>query len=226
MNELENNNIKRTRQRELLQKFIDRPVEFLIRRNISPNLLSYLGFICSLAAAFLIVIGMVHYPFWISWPVPFLIFWSGTFDIFDGEVARRASEESKAGAYLDSNLDRLSDIVIILGLIYGGLVDFLLGFIVMFLIIMISYTRSRAENEGINMEGVGIMERAERLIIFIVAISIETYVYFLTGLITGTPWPWFFPIFMYAFALSLAITLVQRVIFTFKNLRKLEAEAK
>ena len=35
---------------------------------------------------------------------------------------------------------------------------------IIFLIIMISYTRSRAENEGVDMKGVGFMERAERLI--------------------------------------------------------------
>ncbi|MFX1259344.1 MAG: CDP-alcohol phosphatidyltransferase family protein [Promethearchaeota archaeon] len=217
---------KRIRQREFLNKFIDRPTEFFIRHNISPETLSYLGFICSLIAAFLIAIGMVHFPFWFSWPVPFLMFWSGAFDIFDGEVARRTGKESKSGAYLDSNLDRLSDIIIIFGLIYSELVDFLLGFIVIFLVIMISYTRSRAEKEGANMKGVGIMERAERILILIIAISIESWVFYLTNLIIGRPWPWFFLIFMYLFTLSLAITLFQRIIFSFKKLRKLKNKEK
>ena len=53
---------------------------------------------------------------------------------------------------IDSNLDRLSDAVIILGLIYGGFVHFLLGYVIMFLIIMISYIRARAENEVINLK--------------------------------------------------------------------------
>jgi phosphatidylglycerophosphate synthase len=216
---------KREKQREILHKFIDGPVDFLIKHNISPNLLSYIGFVCSLIAAFLIAIGFVHFPIWFSWIIPFLIFWSGTFDVFDGEVARRTKGESQSGAFLDSNLDRLSDVALILGLIYANLICFLLGFIFLFLIIMVSYTRSRAENEGVDMKGVGFMERAERVIYLMFIISIESWIYFLFWIFPENQIffllsKYFFSIFMLIFLLLLIITLVQRFVFTAKELKK------
>lgn len=223
MNELEERT-KREKQRDLLHNFIDRPVDFLIKHNVSPNLLSYIGFVCSLIAAFLIAIRFVYLPVWFSVFVPFFIFWSGALDTLDGEVARRTTGESQSGAFLDSNLDRLSDIALILGMIYGNLIHFLFGFVIIFLIIMISYTRSRAENEGVDMKGVGFMERAERLIYLMFILSLESWIHFLY---------WIFPenqilflisvysflIFMIIFILLLILTLIQRFVYTYKDLR-------
>jgi archaetidylinositol phosphate synthase len=222
---------KRDRQREALERFIEGPVEFLIRHNISPNLLSVIGFLCSLLAAFFIAIGATHFPIWFAWPAPFLIFWSGVFDVFDGEVARKTRGESQTGAFLDSNLDRLSDAALILGMIYGKLIDFLLGFTILFLIIMISYTRSRAENEGVNMKGVGLMERAERLVYIMFILSLENWIYYLSRIFT---WnlvllflaEFFFLTFILIFTGLLCLTLIQRFVFTFKDLRKSEVKEK
>ncbi|MFX0105127.1 MAG: CDP-alcohol phosphatidyltransferase family protein [Candidatus Hodarchaeota archaeon] len=236
MSDLEHHNKKRANQKQLVNKFIDGPVNFLIRHNFTPNILSFIGFLFSLGATFLIAINFIYNFFWFAWLVPFLMFWAGGFDVFDGEVARRTGKLTKTGAFLDSNLDRLSDAIMIFGLIYGGLINFVLGYFIMFLILMISYIRARAENEGIDMKGVGFMERAERLIIIMVALSIETWVYHFSGFITGTPWlvsnplitsipvTWFFLFFVIGFTLLLIITLVQRLIFTFKSLSKVDAQ--
>lgn len=228
MNSLEAKN-KRERQRETLEKFIDSPVDFLVRHNISPNLLSYIGFFCSLAAAFFIAIGATYFPIWFAWPAPFLIFWSGVFDVFDGEVARKRGEETQAGAFLDSNLDRLSDAAIILGMIYGNLIHFLLGFFILFLILMISYTRSRAENEDVDMKGVGLMERAERLVYIMFILSFENWIYFLSlifvkNLILLFLTEYFFLFFILVFTGLLILTIGQRIVFTYKALRKSEVK--
>ena len=215
---------KREKQREILNKFIDNPVKFLIKHNVSPNILSYIGFFCSVLAAFFIAIGSIHYPIWFSWPAPFLIFWAGVFDVFDGEVARRTKGASPAGAFLDSNLDRLSDAVLIFGLIYSNLIDYLLGFLILFLVVMISYTRSRAENEGIDMKGIGLMERAERIIYIMFLISIESWVYFLTVIVYGEPFTLFFSIAVLVFVGLLILTLFQRFVFTFKTLKNKDSE--
>ncbi len=224
-------NRKRVKQKQFANKFIDGPVEFLIKHNISPNTLSYLGFFCSLGAAFLIVLGFIHHFFWFAWLVPFLLFWAGAFDVFDGEVARRTDNITKSGAFLDSNLDRLSDAVLILGLIYGGFVHFLLGYVIMFLIIMISYIRARAENEGINMKGIGFMERAERLIFLMIALTLETWFYYFSELMTGKPWTiynpiitskpvtWFFLFFILGYTFLLILTVGHRLLYTFKFLK-------
>jgi archaetidylinositol phosphate synthase len=150
------------------------------------------------------------------------MFWSGAFDVFDGEVARRTGVISKSGAFLDSNLDRLSDALLVLGLILGGYVNFVVGFVILFLIIMISYIRSRAENEGIDMKGVGFMERAERLIILWFAFITEYWIYFLSKLYYGTPFPFFFPVFTLLFVGLLLLTIIQRLLFSFKELSTIE----
>ena len=196
MNEPENSHNKQENQRRILHKFIDHPVKFLIKHNVTPNQISFYGFACSIIFVVLLSFGILHFSIWWGWIGPFFLFWAGTFDVLDGEVARRTKRNTKAGAFLDSNLDRVSDALIVLGMIFGNLIDYLTGFILLFLIIMISYIRARAENEGVEMAGIGFMERAERLIILFFAFILEIWVHYLTGLIFGSPSLLFFHIFI------------------------------
>lgn len=219
-------NDKRSNQRRIIGKVIDLPVNFLIKHKFSPTILSYMGFLCSVSVAFLLSIGGLHFPFYTAWMVPFILFWAGAFDVFDGEVARRTNSNSKAGAFLDSNLDRLSDAALIIGLTLGNYLHYILGYILLFLVIMISYIRARAENEGIDMMGVGFMERAERLVILWLAFMAEWWIYTFTKLILGTPFTLFFPIFILFFTGLLILTIVQRLIFSFKALNKLDEQNK
>ena len=218
MSEKELVNNKRANQRKILDRFIDHPVNYLIKHKFTPNILSYLGFLFSVGAAFFLAIGCIH-NFWLSWTIPFLMFWAGAFDVFDGEVARRTGNLSKSGAFLDSNLDRLSDAVIILGLIFSKLINYIIGYIMLFLVIMISYIRARAENEGIDMKGVGFMERAERLILLWFAFIAEFFIYYFTDIILGAPFTLFFPIFVLFYIGLLIVTVIQRLIFSFKSLK-------
>jgi archaetidylinositol phosphate synthase len=229
---------KRTRQREISNRYINRPVEFLIKHNLTPNMISFIGFSLTLTGSFLVSIGWLYASLWFSWIVPAFLGLAGAFDLFDGEVARRTGNETPAGAYLDSNLDRLSDAILILGLIYGGLINFLLGYILLFLVIMISYTRSRAENEGINMKGVGFMERAERILFLLFTISIELIFYFSTLMMYGEPFTVYIPLItrvpvtpifligIIIFIFTLVYTIIQRLSFTFRNLKNSNVTSK
>ncbi|MFW9784794.1 MAG: CDP-alcohol phosphatidyltransferase family protein [Candidatus Heimdallarchaeota archaeon] len=217
---------KRENQRRILDKFIDRPVNYLIKKKLSPNFLSYIGFLFSVSTAFFISIGALHFPIWLAWIVPFLMFWAGAFDVFDGEVARRTGHNSRAGAFLDSNLDRVSDTLIVLSLVFGNYIDYLSGYILLFLIIMISYIRARAENEGVDMKGVGFMERAERLIIMWGAFITEFWIFYLSNLIYGFPFKWFLQIFVIVFMGLLALTILQRFFYSLKSLRKIDKRIK
>ena len=215
-------NNKQVNQRKILNKFIDRPVKFLIKHNITPNQLSFFGFICSLIFTVLLSFNVLHFSLWWGWIGPFFLFWAGAFDVFDGEVARRTEKNTKAGAFLDSNLDRVSDGLIVIGMILGNLIDYITGFILIFLMIMISYIRARAENEGIEMIGIGLMERAERLIILFCAFITEIWVYYFTLTFFGHPSPLFFQIFIAVFILLLIITVLQRFIYSYENLKRLD----
>ncbi|MFX1503512.1 MAG: CDP-alcohol phosphatidyltransferase family protein [Promethearchaeota archaeon] len=220
---------KRNNQRRFLNKFVDYPVKILIKHGFTPNILSFFGFSCSIVVGVLLAYGGLHFPFQIAWIVPFTMFWAGAFDVFDGEVARRTQNISKSGAFLDSNLDRLSDAILVLGLILGGYFNknsyfnYIIGFAILFLIIMISYIRARAENEGIEMKGVGFMERAERLIILWLAFITEFWIYFISNLLYGAPFTLFFPIFTIVFIGLLILTVIQRLVYSFKALSKNES---
>ncbi|MFX0072221.1 MAG: CDP-alcohol phosphatidyltransferase family protein [Candidatus Hermodarchaeota archaeon] len=224
---------KRARQVEFSSRIIARPVEFLIKHNVSPNKISYIGFLLSIMAALLIGLGFVYYSIYLAWIIPFLLFWAGAFDLFDGEVARKTNNVTESGAFLDSNLDRLSDAILILGLTFGGLINYFLGFLLLFLVIMISYIRSRAENEGVQMKGIGIMERGERILLLLFGIILEMIFYYITFLILGFPIVIHIPfisrvpitpvflVFIILYTIAIFYTVIQRLVHTFKSLKTL-----
>ncbi len=94
-----------------------------------------------------------------------LLLASGFFDVVDGQVARITGTSSKRGAFLDSVFDKIAEVAIFLGIMVGGHADPYLVLLAISLSLLVSYTRSRAESLGIKLQGVGIGERAERLLV-------------------------------------------------------------
>jgi archaetidylinositol phosphate synthase len=90
---------------------------------------------------------------------------SGFFDIVDGSVARVMKKSTTKGAFLDSNFDKVSEALIFIGIAIGGLSNPILAMIALSTSILVSYLRAKAESLGIELKGVGIGERAERLLI-------------------------------------------------------------
>lgn len=90
---------------------------------------------------------------------------SGFFDIVDGSVARVSKRSTSKGAFLDSNFDKISEALIFIGIAIGGLSSPILAMIALSTSILVSYIRARAESLGIELKGIGIGERAERLLI-------------------------------------------------------------
>jgi archaetidylinositol phosphate synthase len=94
---------------------------------------------------------------------------SGLMDVIDGAVARTAGKVSLRGAFMDSNLDRLAEVFIYAGIAGSGTVVPILPILALAFSLLVSYARARAEGLGLKAEGVGIGERAERLIVLSVA---------------------------------------------------------
>ncbi|MFL6491773.1 MAG: CDP-alcohol phosphatidyltransferase family protein [Nitrososphaera sp.] len=90
---------------------------------------------------------------------------SGFFDIVDGSVARATKNMSRGGAFLDSVFDKLAEVIIFGGIALGQLADSFWCLVALGLSLLVSYTRARAESLGEKLKGVGIGERAERLLI-------------------------------------------------------------
>jgi archaetidylinositol phosphate synthase len=94
-----------------------------------------------------------------------LLLVSGFFDMVDGAVARVTKQESKKGAFLDSAFDKIAEVSIFGGIAVGGLANPVWSMVALGLSLLVSYTRARAESLGVQLKGVGIGERAERMLI-------------------------------------------------------------
>lgn len=134
----------------------------LARRGISPNTITVLGFAFNVVTAGILATGHL------TWGGT-LLFLSGMFDMLDGALARVTSRQSDFGAFLDSLLDRYSEAMIMLALIFVFTVRHetlivLLVYAVAVGSILTSYARARAEGLGISAK-VGVAPRPERIII-------------------------------------------------------------
>jgi phosphatidylglycerophosphate synthase len=93
---------------------------------------------------------------------------AGFFDVVDGAVARVTKRTSALGGYLDSVLDKVSEIIIFTGILIGSFTNPVLVLVALSLSLLVSYTRARGEGLGVDLKGKGIAERAERIIIIVV----------------------------------------------------------
>jgi archaetidylinositol phosphate synthase len=97
-----------------------------------------------------------------------LVILAGFFDVLDGAVARATGKTSPRGAFLDSTLDRLSETLIFLGILLGNYTAPLFVLLALALSLLVSYTRAKADALGVNLAGVGVGERSERLVVLVV----------------------------------------------------------
>ncbi len=140
----------------------------LVRLRITPNVLTLVGFLVSLAVAF----AFAKSEEGDFTTAGFILILAGLFDMVDGLVARATQKTSKFGAFFDSIMDRYSDLTLYLGLIiYYGRHDrmtyvVLVG-IVMMASVLISYARARAECVIPECK-VGFMERPERIVLLLI----------------------------------------------------------
>jgi CDP-diacylglycerol--glycerol-3-phosphate 3-phosphatidyltransferase len=137
-------------------------VKPLARRGVTPNAVTVVGFVFNVITAAILATGHLSAG-------GALLLLSGIFDMLDGALARVSKRQSKFGAFLDSLLDRYSEAIILLALIFvftvhGNVLAVLLVYAVAVGSILISYARARAE--GLGLDGaVGIAPRPERVII-------------------------------------------------------------
>lgn len=129
-----------------------------------------------------------------------LLLISGFFDIVDGQVARYTNRISKSGGFLDSIFDKIAEVAIFFGILLGGYTEPYLVILAISLSLLVSYTRAKADTLGIKLQGIGIGERAERLLV----IAIVGMLGFMEAAIIIV-------------IIIAAITLVQRIIVLAKN---------
>jgi CDP-diacylglycerol---glycerol-3-phosphate 3-phosphatidyltransferase len=147
-------------------RILDPLTDWLAERRVHPNLLTTLGFLVTIGAAWAFHRHAMH-------TAGFLVLLGGFFDILDGRVARLTGLGSKFGAFYDSTLDRVSEIAVYFGILslynsyrqeVGDVGMIYLVMLAMAGSLMVSYTRARAEALGLDCK-VGLMPRAERVVL-------------------------------------------------------------
>ena len=166
----------------------------LLRAHVRPNHLTLVGLGVSILAACAFAQGSLRTG-------AALLTLAGLFDFFDGSLARLANSVSAFGAFLDSVVDRYSDLVVLLGVVlyYHRGADTTGVFLTMVALvgtIMTSYTKARAQSIGVACE-IGLIERPERLIVLIAGAAFNVL----------TP-------AMIALAVLTNLTALQRILYT------------
>jgi CDP-diacylglycerol---glycerol-3-phosphate 3-phosphatidyltransferase len=176
-------------------RFLDliRPfVHLLSKMKVRPNTLTATGWALSVGAGVLFGLGYIK-------SAGALMLLAGLFDTLDGAVARHSGQTTVFGAFFDSTLDRLSESIIFMGIIYfyataASPYAALLAATAMTFSLMTSYARARAEGLGYKCQ-VGLLERPGRVLI----LSIFSIFGFMTAGVA-------------AVAAGAAITTVQRIL--------------
>lgn len=153
---------------EASQRILDALVRLLARLNPNPNLLSVIGLGINVLAAVLYGYGQFFYA-------GLVMIFANIFDLFDGRVARLTGRVTRFGAFLDSSLDRLSDMLVFLGIIifysrdteYHSTLYAALTGAALIGSVMVSYTSARAESL-IPKCDVGFLRRPERVVLLII----------------------------------------------------------
>jgi CDP-diacylglycerol--glycerol-3-phosphate 3-phosphatidyltransferase len=152
----------------LAQRIIDAFVRWLAHGHINPNILTVIGVSLNVGCGLLFGMGRFF-----SAGIALIV--ANLFDMLDGQVARLSGRVTRFGGFLDSSLDRLSDMVVFVGLMvfyardtvdHSTLNVFLAGAGLMGSV-MVSYASARAESL-IPKCDVGFLRRPERVVLFII----------------------------------------------------------
>ena len=186
-----------------LDPFLQGTSRFVYRLGLRPNTLTFIGAGLNGVSAWALAKGE-----WLQGCA--LIVLAGFFDILDGAVARNCKQASAFGSFLDSVLDRYSDLSLLVGLLIfysrQGLVLYqvLLGLAIMGTA-LVPYTRARAETL-IPRCNVGVMERPERILLIFLGAAVESLM----------------PVVIWILAILTNVTVFQRIHYTWRQMREKE----
>ena len=147
--------------RESLKPYLQSIGKVFASTGISPNVWTVIGLIFAFVSS--LIYGLKFEYSLILGGAILLI--SGFFDIVDGQVARYTNKITKSGGFLDSVFDKIAEVSIFFGILIGGYAEPYLVFLAVTLSLLVSYTRAIADTLTIKLQGIGIGERAERLLV-------------------------------------------------------------
>lgn len=126
--------------------------------NVNPNVITFSGLAASFISLAFAATGSYIFA------IPILVVISGVTDVLDGAVARVKGKTSTWGSIFDSFCDRVTEANYFISLMLLG-VNHLLTSSAITVSLLISYLRALGEWRGVKLEGVGILEHGERMIL-------------------------------------------------------------
>lgn len=197
-------------------RIINAMVHALASAGVHPNILTTIGVTINVGCG--VLFGMGEF-FWAG----IVLIIANLFDMLDGNVARLTGNVTKFGGFLDSSLDRLSDMVSLLGIMifYAGntpqhsILNVFLAGTGLIGSVMVSYTTARAESLGVKAN-VGFLQRPERIVLLIIgALSThwESASFFANRM----------PQVLWVLAIASIWTFVQRMFYTWTEFKRIEA---
>ncbi|MCX8185768.1 MAG: CDP-alcohol phosphatidyltransferase family protein [Sulfolobales archaeon] len=169
------------------------------RLGVSPDLLTALGLAAALAT-------IPSGAFRLYWLIPTLMVVSAVLDWMDGAVARATSKASALGAFMDSFCDRVSDASYLIAFNFLGINTYLILAAIP-TSFLVSYIRCRAESLGVRLEGIGLFERGERVLMTV-----------LIGLVTLTVGVLVGECLLAVMVMLNTLTIIQRLVHVIKVL--------
>ena len=157
----------------MMQRFFHWPyraiLAFLLWTGIRPWQLTLLSLAFTVVAGALVVVGA-----WLA--AGFAVFLASCADVFDGSVARHRGEAKRSGAFMDSVLDRVSDMVLFSCLFWalaadGERVPAALALLTLVVSLSVSHVRAEAEAAGVRLTE-GLFQRLERMLAMIVGLLV------------------------------------------------------
>jgi phosphatidylglycerophosphate synthase len=142
---------------------------FLLWTGIRPWQLTLLSLGLNVVTGVLIVTGQ-----WFAAGCVLIL--AGACDVFDGSVARHRGEARRTGAFMDSVLDRVSDMILFSCLFWrlaadGESLEAGLALVTLVVSLAVSHVRAEAEASGVTLSE-GLFQRLERVLALIVGLLI------------------------------------------------------
>jgi len=198
---------------------INAMVRALASAGVHPNILTGIGVSINVGCAVLFGFGEF---FWAG----IVLIVANLFDMLDGNVARLTGNVTRFGSFLDSSLDRMSDMVVFLGIMifYAGnspqhsLLNVGLAGVGMIASVMVSYTTARSEGLGVKAN-VGFLQRPERIVLLIIG-ALSTWDWNSDHFLFNR-----MPQVLWVLAVGSVWTMIHRMYFIWKEFRRMEDAA-
>ncbi|MFV0387410.1 MAG: CDP-alcohol phosphatidyltransferase family protein [Pyrinomonadaceae bacterium] len=200
------------------KRILDAMVNWLAEGGVHPNLLTIIGVSISVTCGLLFGFGDFF-------AAGLVLIVANLFDMLDGNVARKSGRVTRFGGFLDSSLDRISDMISFIGIILfyasntpqRSVLNVFLASIAMMFSVMVSYTAARSDSLGVK-SNVGFLQRPERMVLLIIG-ALSTWNWDSDSYFANR-----MPAVLWVLALGSAWTFIQRMFHTWKEFKQSEAE--